>query len=233
MQLFYCPGIPDQEYFLNEEESRHCHKVLRMEAGDELQLTDGCGNFYLARITDISAKRCQFEILKKEEKSPPFHHIHIAIAPTKNTDRMEWFIEKAVEIGVQEISFLRTEHSERKNLNLNRIQKKAISAMKQSVRPFLPKINALVPFNSFLQTDFVGERFVAHLGKIPADYLHQKATADARYTILIGPEGGFTDLELSELRKRQFQPVKLGDARLRTETAGVVACSILNTLNLS
>jgi 16S rRNA (uracil1498-N3)-methyltransferase len=231
MQLFYCPGILRNEFFLNNEESRHCSRVLRKNPGETIHIIDGQGTFYVAILTEVATNNCTFEIINKTHHQQSAYYIHIAIAPTKNTDRTEWFVEKAIEIGVNEISFLQTEHSERIRINLERVEKKAISAIKQSIRPYLPKINEIQKLSSFLKRDFEGQKFVAHLEEDSSAFLVQKAIEQHKYLVLIGPEGGFSQQEIDQLFDNGFAPVKLGRHRLRTETAGIVACSILNLIN--
>lgn len=231
MQLFYCPQILDGEFALQEEEARHCSKVLRKKIGDQIDLTDGQGTFYKAQLTKLSPKECLFAITDTTAHQKPDHNIHIAISPTKNIDRTEWFVEKAIEIGVNEISFLHTKHSERNKLNLERIKKKAISAIKQSVRPFLPEIHEIQKLSQFIEGTSSKQKFVAHLYKSATPYLNDVAQRNNDYLILIGPEGGFSDEEISFVHQNEFQSVKLGDYRLRTETAGIMACSILNSIN--
>lgn len=233
MQLFYCPEIYHNAGSLTDEEANHCIKVLRKKTGDLIDITDGKGGFYQAKLTHVSAMECKFEIIKSEHCKPPPYHIHIAIAPTKNTDRIEWFVEKAIEIGVSEISFINSAHSERSRLNLDRIQKKAISAMKQSVRPFLPKINDMQPAATFAKNCTEGQKYVAHLDKASTPFLGDIAEKTKRYVVIIGPEGGFTEEEISLFSLQGFSTVKLSNYRLRTETAGIMTCATLNMINLT
>lgn len=231
MQLFYCPEIVDGSDYLNFEESRHCAKALRKMVGDLIHITDGSGKFYEAQLTDLNQKKCSFKILSSTPAKKNNYSIHIAIAPTKNSDRIEWFIEKAVEIGVDKISFIQTNYSERKNINLTRIQKKAVSAMKQSVRASLPELVPMEKLNIFLNSNTEDQQFIAHLEGESTPYLEHLATPDNSYLVLIGPEGGFSDKEILMIKEKQFKVAKIGDYRLRTETAGIVACTILNNIN--
>ncbi len=231
MQLFYCPEIVDGSDFLNLEESRHCVKVLRKMVGDLIHITDGSGKFYEAQLTDLNPKKCSFKILSTTPAEKNSYSIHIAIAPTKNSDRIEWFIEKAVEIGVDKISFIQTNYSERKNINLERIQKKAVSAMKQSVRAKLPDLGPMKKLKLFLDSNTEDQQFIAHLEGESTPYLEHLANPGNSYLILIGPEGGFSDKEILRIKEKQFKVAKIGDYRLRTETAGIVACTILNNIN--
>ncbi|MCK5700527.1 MAG: 16S rRNA (uracil(1498)-N(3))-methyltransferase [Cyclobacteriaceae bacterium] len=231
MQLFYCPGIHKGDDFLDSEESRHCVKVLRKKVGDLIHITDGAGIFYKAQLTDLNPRKCIYKILTSESSKKNNYNIHVAIAPTKHADRIEWFVEKAVEIGVDKISFIQTSYSERKTINLDRIKKKAISAMKQSVRAFLPELAPMEKLSFILNSDTEDQKYIAHLEGETTESLEHRATPGTSYIILIGPEGGFSDEEISMAKSKQFKVVKIGNHRLRTETAGIVACTILNNLN--
>ena len=231
MQLFYCPWINKGDDFLDIEESRHCVKVLRKKTGDLINITDGLGNFYQAELADLNSKKCFFKILSSKSVKKNNYSIHIAIAPTKNSDRIEWFIEKAVEIGVDKISLIQTSYSERKTINPDRIKKKAVSAMKQSVRAFLPELATMEKLNNFINSQIEDQKFIAHLESETTEYLEHLANPGNGYLILIGPEGGFSDEEISMAKSNQFKVVKMGDYRLRTETAGIVACAIFNNIN--
>lgn len=231
MQLFYSPIIYDGINSLDLEESRHCVKVLRKKEGDRIDITDGKGNIYIAELIDLNPNKCQYKVLSAKSIKKASFSIHIALAPTKNSDRIEWFIEKAVEIGVSKITFLQSAYSERNRVNLERAHKKSISAMKQSVRAYLPELNSVVKLNDLISTAFNGQKFIAHLDPESPKYLKDLAIANGSYLILIGPEGGFSHKEISITNKYGFQTVKLGNHRLRTETAGVVACNILNMIN--
>ncbi len=232
MQLFFCPSIPNGDFFLNPEESRHCAKVLRKKAGEQIDISDGVGNFYNAELTIVNYKKCYFKILSSRATNLPKYSIHIAIAPTKNTDRIDWFIEKSVEIGINKISFIQTTYSERKSINMDRINRKAISAMKQSIRSYLPEIYSVKKLPIFL--DSIGDdykKFVAHFEGSQTPNIEQIATPNSNILVLIGPEGGFTKEEISLATEKKFKLVKIGDYRLRTETSGIVVCTILNSIN--
>ena len=231
MQLFYCPNIQDGQFFLNLEESRHCVRVLRKNVGDHIQITDGLGNIYEAELGDLNPKKCGFKLVSSRTTKKPDFSIHVAIAPTKNIDRIEWFVEKATEIGVNEISFIQTLFSERQSIKLDRIRKKAISAMKQSQRAFLPNFHEIIKLNPFISSVADSEKYIAHLEDDTTSHLLDLAKPGKNYVILIGPEGGFSEDEVIMIKNSGYQVVKLGNARLRTETAGVVACSIFNDLN--
>jgi 16S rRNA (uracil1498-N3)-methyltransferase len=232
MQLFYLPEIVEGSKQLSEEESMHCVRVLRMKEKDTIQIVDGQGGFYKAEIVKADPKKCVFEVKETEKNfGKRSYRIHIAIAPTKNTDRAEWFLEKAVELGVDEISFIKTEHSERKHINSDRLKKIAVSAMKQSVKAWLPLIHELVTFKEFVNQNIEGQKFVAHLEAGEKKHLKDAAIAKGKYCVLIGPEGDFSPSEIELALNHKFIPVTLGQSRLRTETAGVAACHILNLIN--
>jgi len=231
MQLFYCPDIAKGVLTLPEDEALHCLKVLRKSDGDEIELTDGAGTYHMVRLTNSNVKNCTFTILSSRRADKPTFSIHIALSPTKSPDRMEWFVEKAVEIGIDSISFFQSEHSERSHLNLERLRKKAISAMKQSERAFLPAINEMKKFADIIRNVDLTQKYIAHRESDHTAQLLNTAGKNAHYTILIGPEGGFSEGEIKEATKNGFIPVLLGNHRLRTETAGVVACTILSILN--
>jgi 16S rRNA (uracil1498-N3)-methyltransferase len=225
MHLFYTPDISGNTYILSEEESKHAVKVLRLQPGEQVQLIDGKGSFYTAEITEAHPKKCQLKITdqQKEVGNRPFY-IHIAVAPTKNLDRIEWFVEKAVEIGIDEISFLQCDRSERKILKPDRIEKIAVSAMKQSLKAYMPQINELVPFKDFIKSINHAETFIAHLEEDNLQSLKQVIKANGTYCILIGPEGDFSPAEIEAAYQAGIKPVTLGESRLRTETAALVAC---------
>ena len=227
MNLFYLPGIANGQTHLDAEESRHVVKVLRKVTGDELAITDGKGSFYQARITNADSKKCSFEIISKKELPKKNYFIHLAIAPTKNADRMEWFVEKAVEIGIDKITFFQSKTSERKTINLERIEKIAISAMKQSQQAWLPAVSGIISFNELMK-EKADQKFIAYVDAANPHHLKNVAKPKGDYLLLVGPEGDFSSEELQLALENKFQKVSLGTNRLRTETAGVVACHILN-----
>jgi len=232
MHLFYSPDLQQGNCFLSPDESRHCVKVLRKKKGDNIHITDGFGNFYEGALSEVNQKKCTFELVSKKTDKKPEHSIHIALSPTKNADRIEWFIEKSVEIGIQKISFFQASFSERKHINLARIKKKAVSAMKQSMRAYMPEIGDMVDLKTILDNNTIEEqKYVAHLEGNNTNHLLDLAKPAKSYLILIGPEGGFSSEEISMIKKKNFTVAKIGNYRLRTETAGVVACSILNDIN--
>ena len=230
MNLFYQPGIIEGITYLDAEESRHAVRVLRMSEGDQLDLTDGKGFFYSAKIKKADSKKCEFEILDKIGIPKRNFYIHITIAPTKNADRIEWFVEKAIEIGVDEISFILCKNSERKAINMERIEKIAVSAMKQSQQAWLPKINSIIPFKEILASK-EDQRFIAYVDATNPNHLQSVAQKNKKYLMLIGPEGDFSKEELEQALQNGFEKVSLGPNRLRTETAGLAAVQILGLIN--
>ena len=228
MWLFYTPDISD-DMELPQEEAGHCIRVLRMKEGDRLRLTDGKGFFYDAVISAVSGKRCMVHIDNKEEQKPLWSgHLHIAVAPTKLMERNEWFVEKAVEIGVDEITFLKTDHSERDVIKMERIEKIAVSAMKQSQKATLPILNGMESFKRFLERGFDGDKFIAHCEPGDKKSLMDIVVPGRDTLVLIGPEGDFSPAEIEMALNAGFQPVSLGPSRLRTETAALVAVHIMN-----
>ncbi len=223
MHLFYQPDAPTATD-LTDDDSRHAVRTLRLAAGDEIAVTDGRGSRFSAIITSANAKRCGFRITDQIfTPSHPFA-VRICVAPTKNLDRIEWFVEKAVEIGIGRISFFFGQHSERRVLKLERIEKIAVSAMKQSLQSWLPQLDEAVPFAQLLPIITDSARFIAHLpdNQTPPA-LFQIAPVGQPVTVLIGPEGDFSPNELQQAQKAGFQVVTLGQNRLRTETAALVA----------
>ena len=229
MILFYQPALPESN-FLDLEESKHCVKVLRKTNGDEISVLDGKGQLYNCLITNASHKKCEFEITSTSSFDRHDRYRHIAIAPTKNNDRIEWFVEKATEIGIDEISFIACDHSERSNLKIDRIEKKAISAMKQSLKYYLPKLNSLVSFKEFITSQKASPNYkaIAYVDfENPVQLIDQLKDQES-IVCLIGPEGDFSQQEVSLAQQAGFEKVALGNSRLRTETAGIVSCHLMN-----
>ena len=210
-------------YQLSEEESKHAVRVLRLNEGDAIDLLDGRGGLYTATVADANPKRCQLRITHHETVPPRPYFTHVAVAPTKNLDRMEWFVEKAVEVGVERISFLRCARSERRELKLERLEKIAISAIKQSGQAWLPQLNELVDYAAFVASVAPETTFIAHLEAGERTALAQVASAGLGCCVLIGPEGDFTPAEIALARAAGVRPVTLGHSRLRTETAALAA----------
>lgn len=231
MHVFYTPDIQTRAE-LPEEEAAHAVRVLRLEGGDEVTLTDGKGCFYRAEIGAASNKRCLVNVLETLPQEPLWQgHLHLAMAPTKNMDRTEWFAEKATEIGFDELTFLNCRFSERKVIKTERIQKILVSAIKQSLKARLPKLNEMTDFNRFIRQPFSGQKFIAHCYEGPKPLLKDVLKPGEDALVLIGPEGDFSEEEVKLAVEQGFQPISLGRSRLRTETAALVACHILNLCN--
>lgn len=231
VNLFYQPLISEGVYYLDAAESKHSTKVLRKKNGDEIQITDGKGFVYRAAIVKADVQKCSFQILEKTEEPLKKYHIHIAIAPTKNTDRVEWFIEKAVELGVDRITLIECQHSERIHLKSERLQKVAVSAMKQSLKFSLPFISGPIKLSDVIRDSAESQKFIAYVDPENTTHLKDVASPNSKYVVLIGPEGDFSKDELKLSQENGFKKVSLGPSRLRTETAGMAACHILNLVN--
>ena len=236
MQLFYTQQIDGQIATFDDDEAHHATQTLRMKIGNELTFTDGVGNIYRGNIIDIGKKKCAVHILEKKSETPPISLLHIAIAPTKNIDRFEFFLEKCTEIGFHTITPLVCKRSERQIIKPERLNKILVSAMKQSLRSFLPQLHPAQSFETFVLGDFKNSvKLLAHCEEY-IDKSRTKTTLDKSYqkgknaVILIGPEGDFSPEEILSAQKNGFTDVSLGDARLRTETAGIFACSVFNII---
>ncbi|MEZ5198154.1 MAG: 16S rRNA (uracil(1498)-N(3))-methyltransferase [Bacteroidales bacterium] len=232
MHLFYSPDIADNLYTLSEEESKHCIRVLRLKTGDTIHLTDGRGNLFETRILNDHPKKCELAVIdvQKEVGKRDFH-IHMAVAPTKNINRFEWFLEKATEIGIDEITPIICEHSERKEIKIERLNKVITAAIKQSLKAYHPVLNETEKFKSFIQKDFQVKKFIAYCDENYMDHLKNIYQKGENTLILIGPEGDFSPHEVELATKNGFRPISLGISRLRTETAGVAACHTVNLIN--
>ena len=235
MPRFYCPDIAATQV-LPEEESRHCVKVLRLAEGDPIDVVDGCGNRYACRIALAHPKRCAVEVCAVQAVPTHWQHqIGLAVAPTKHLDRMEWMVEKCVEMGVNRIVPLRCHNSERTELKAERLRKIAVAAMKQSLQATLPQIDEMTPLSALLDEPWSGQRFIAYCdAELPCDKrkpLAQGYKAGCDVMVLIGPEGDFSPEEVSRAVKAGFEPATLGESRLRTETAAVKACATLHTID--
>jgi 16S rRNA (uracil1498-N3)-methyltransferase len=232
MHIFYTPDIHSDVYILSEEESKHCIKVLRLEAGNFLYLVDGKGGFYDAVVEDPHPKRTKLKILSKLENfGKRNHYVHIAIAPTKNIERVEWFLEKATEIGIDEITPIICDRSERKEIKTERLNKVITSAIKQSIKAYHPILNEAIRFSDFIIKNRTSQKFIAHCMDGAKVTIKSQLILNSNYLIVIGPEGDFTQEELEAAVNHDFIPVSLGDSRLRTETAALEACFELNFLN--
>lgn len=226
MQLFYNPDITtnSDEFSFDKEESRHIVKVLRKKEGDTLHVTNGLGFLFTTKIIMGSERKCTVKIIASEEKEKPGYHLHLAVAPTKMNDRFEWFLEKATEMGIQEITPVICDHSERKYIKEERFDKILQAAMKQSLQFYLPKLNPPVPFADFIETSHSGMKCIAHCEETDKKLLKDILKPKQDILILIGPEGDFSEKEIQKALQLEYIPVSLGNTRLRTETAAVVAC---------
>ena len=235
MHRFYCPDIADT-LTLGEEDSKHCVKVLRMGEGDTIEVVDGNGTLYTCRITMAHPKRCAVEVTERMQQPPHWgHRIVLGVAPTKNLDRIEWLVEKCVEMGVDRIIPLRCHNSERTVLKTERLKKIMVSAMKQSLKATLPLLDEMTPVAQVLAEPFEGTRCIAYCDEhLPRG---QRLTLTGVYRpgqdvmVLIGPEGDFSPEEVQAARDAGFMPVTLGESRLRTETAGMMAVAAIHTLD--
>ena len=233
MQLFYNPDIKQgaDTFIFDKDESKHIIKVLRKKEGDNIFITNGLGYLFESKITSDSEKKCEVKITKKTFQEPNSFYTHIAVAPTKMNDRMEWFLEKATEIGIHEITPIICDHSERKVFKIDRAEKIIQAAMKQSLHFYLPKINEPITLSEFVKKEFDGQKFIAHCEETEKKSFQKEVLKNGKITILIGPEGDFSTKEINLARANQFIPVTLGNTRLRTETAALAACHTIALLN--
>lgn len=248
IHYFFAPDAEITEELLDEE-ARHAAKVLRLNRGDEIVLIDGKGLFHKAKVVEISPRSCRYSIYESERSLPTWSgRIHLAVAPTKNMERVEWLVEKAAEIGFDELSFVSCRFSERRTLRLDRIERILVSAVKQSRKAYLPKVNEMVPFEQFVKNkNIAGARYIAHClddnttyekheeeKAIPLKgcrYYFPSILAQGDMTVLVGPEGDFSTEELNMALTENFVPVSLGNNRLRTETAALYAVMLMNLKN--
>ena len=233
MQLFYNSNIKsdDKSFFFDKEESKHIVKVLRKKESDKIFLTNGLGYLFESEIISASEKKCEIRITNVQFHEPVSYHIHIAVAPTKMNDRLEWFLEKATEIGIQEITPIICDNSERKVYKIDRAEKIIQSAMKQSLQMYLPKINEPISYSQFVKQTIDGQKFIAHCEETERKAFQNEVKPNEKVTILIGPEGDFSTKEIKLALENQFIPVTLGNTRLRTETAALVACHTIVVKN--
>jgi 16S rRNA (uracil1498-N3)-methyltransferase len=230
MQLFYTNNS-ESEFTLPSEESKHITKVLRKKEGDTLHFTDGKGQLLITEITSTDIRKTRVKIIKKiEQEKQHNYYLHVAIAPTKNMDRFEWFLEKACEIGIDEITPIICDHSERKFVKKERGNRILLSAMKQSLKYHLPKLNEAISLNNFMKQDFIGNKYIAHCENSEKIELKNKET-EKRTLILIGPEGDFSVSEIEKSIEKNFLAISLGNSRLRTETAGLVCVTTISNRN--
>lgn len=230
MQLFYNPDINQETKTIvfDKIESRHVVKVLRKKEGDILQITNGKGFLFKAKITFANDKKCEATIISANHKSKPWnYYLHLAVAPTKNNDRLEWFLEKATEIGIDEITPIICQNSERRVIKKERLEKIVQSAMKQSLKFTIPKLNDAVKFNEFLNKNKEKELLIAHCVEGKKVLLKNAIENKTEITILIGPEGDFSSQEIEKALSKKSTPISLGESRLRTETAALVAVNTI------
>lgn len=233
MQLFYFPDLTAEmtSFTFDKEESSHIVKVLRKKEGDLLHITNGKGECWEAEIELSSQKACVVTLTKHRKESGRNYYLHLAVAPTKMNDRYEWFLEKATEIGIDEITPIICDHSERTIVKSERFEKIIQSAMKQSLQLYLPKLNPAISFKDFIDIERNGQLFIAHCDQGTRYSLKRKALADHKVTILVGPEGDFSEAEINLALSKDYTPVSMGDTRLRTETAALVACHTVALIN--
>jgi len=233
MQLFYTPDISNtsENYNFDKEESKHIVKVLRKKEGDILHVTNGLGFLFTTEVIHASEKKCTVKIIEIEEKEKSSFYIHLAVAPTKMNERFEWFLEKATEIGIQEITPIICDHSERKIVKTDRFEKIIQAAMKQSNQFYLPLLNEPITFKEFVNKTQEGNLYIAHCEDSTKNDLQKNIPLNEKYTLLIGPEGDFSTKEIDLAINKKYKPVALGATRLRTETAAVVACHTFVIIN--
>ena len=233
MQLFYNSNIKsnDKTFFFDKEESKHIIKVLRKKESDKIFITNGLGFLFESEIILASEKKCEVKITKETFQEPDAFYTHIAVAPTKMNDRLEWFLEKATEIGIHEITPIICDHSERKVYKIDRAEKIIQAAMKQSLHYYIPKINEPISFSQFVKSNIDGQKFIAHCEETDKKSFKNEVNKNNKVTILIGPEGDFSSKEINLTIENNFIPVTLGNTRLRTETAALVACHTIALIN--
>ena len=224
MHLFYFPDLSGDLIALDEDESKHAIRVLRLQKGDSVALVDGKGLRAEATVEDDHAKRCTLLIQRRHsEPTGRNFRLHVAVAPTKNADRLEWFVEKATEIGIDRITLIQCDHSEKEKVKTERLEKLAVSAMKQSQQSWLPEIHGVMPLRELIENNEATQKFIAHCEESEKHALQSQVKHQGEILILIGPEGDFSEEEISFALQNGFHPVNLGDTRLRTETAALYA----------
>ncbi len=235
MQLFYHPEAQQthKEIAFDKEESRHIVKVLRKNTGDSLNITNGLGSFFTSEIAIANHNKCVVKLTGMTTQQPLPYKLHMAVAPTKLNDRFEWFLEKATEIGITEITPLFCDHSERTKIKPERYEKILVSAMKQSLKAYLPKLNPAISFQDFVDVTAsdTSKKYIAHCAEGKKMSLKEVINPKDPVLILIGPEGDFSEKEIHLARENNFTPVSLGESRLRTETAAIVACHSVAFIN--
>jgi 16S rRNA (uracil1498-N3)-methyltransferase len=232
MHTFYTPNIQSDEFFLSEEESKHCVRVLRLKEQDTVYLIDGVGGFYNALITEANQKKCKVVVNQKiKEFGKRNYQLTIAIAPTKNIERFEWFLEKATEIGIDRIIPIISFQSERRQIKPERLNKILIEATKQSKQAYLPVLENICNFKDLMQRPFDGKKLIAYCSEDKRPYVNDLVSIGENVVILIGPEGDFSTDEINLALEIGYKGISLGNTRLRTETAGIAACHSISGLN--
>lgn len=233
MHLFYEPEFLTNGNILSPDESKHCVRVLRHQQGDTISVMNGKGAVCTAEITEANPKKCVLCIRETNNTEPRPFWIHMAVAPTKNIDRFEWFLEKATEIGIDEITPILCEHSERKVIKTERLEKVMVSAAKQSLKAFMPKLNEAISFKDFIASaNKSASCYIAHCEDTPKELLKKAYIPNSNTLILIGPEGDFSGNEIQMAQENGYAAISLGKERLRTETAALMACATINIINL-
>jgi 16S rRNA (uracil1498-N3)-methyltransferase len=234
MNVFYATEIEGDTAFLDEVESGHAVRVLRMKEGDEAIVADGKGGWFAGMIENAHPKKCTIRIISSQYNFEKRNYrLTMAVAPTKSSDRIEWFLEKATEIGIDHFVPIRCSFGERKNINLARLEKIALSAMKQSLKAWLPEISEMVSFGDFIAQPFKGKKLIAHCYPGQKPHLRSVVNPGENVLVLIGPEGDFSSEEVKLALENGFQEISLGQSRLRTETAALVACTAVAIINES
>jgi 16S rRNA (uracil1498-N3)-methyltransferase len=231
MDYYFGKLSKENEVILDADEANHLVNVRRAKTGDLIHVTDGEGNLFVCEVRQVGKHICELSLLEKIKTPRPPYYIHIAIAPTKNIDRIEWFLEKATENGIDEVSFIICRHSERKEIKIERLQRVILAAMKQSQKTFLPKMNPAIDFKKFIITKTPGKKLICSMAAEKHDNLKRNYTAGESIVTLIGPEGDFHSDELSLASQLGYHAISLGNFRLRTETAALNVCTIVNFIN--
>lgn len=232
MNIFLVTPTQEDTLQLNEEESAHCIRVLRYRSGDEIHMVDGVGGYYKGTIATADARACTVNVTERiTEFGKRKYRLHIAIAPTKNIDRLEWFLEKATEIGIDEITPVICRHSERREVKVERLNKVIVAAAKQSIKAYIPQLNPATTLMNLLSTSFSGSKFICYVEAGKDALLKDAYIRNGNALIVIGPEGDFDREEVNMAGKAGYKAVSLGESRLRTETAGVVACNTVQIIN--
>lgn len=232
MNSFYCPDIQGETFFLDENDSKHAVRVLRKKIGDKVQVVDGKGNRFICSVLNDHPKKCELSIIERFMNDDDMgFDLHLVIAPIKSLDRLEFMLEKVTEIGVSEITFILSDHCIKNKVNLDRAEKKVISAMKQCLKARKPKINAMIPFKDFMNLDFSGQKLIAHCEDFEKKTIKQCYKKGSDAVLLIGPEGDFSLSEIKLAYEKGFEGVDLGKTRLRNETAGIVSVHAFHMIN--